>query len=715
MADFDVLITGGAGFVGSAIARYLLSVGKTVVCLDREDPGRLTDIDSRVHKVDGDILDAELMDAWIARCDRVIHLAAVVGVDEYVTRPHDVLDVNILGTRNILMACLKYDRPVLIASSSETYGLNTGILEEDSDRIYGSSRNHRWSYAISKTAGEHYAYALGRLGLTSAAVRYFNVYGPQLDAPGKGRVISKFLGCIRDRKPLTLVDGGHAVRTLCYVDDAAEATARLALALSPDCEFNHSAVNIGRPEPVTMRELAAIMIRLSGHEAGTQEIPGTEFFGKGFEEIPIRVPDVSKLERVLNFKAKIDMEEGLRRTLDYWGLLDPAAIAAPVPTTTAASVVPMVRPDFAPDGVLLRSFHQSLATGQATNGGPHLRGFEEELAEYLNVPDVVVLGNGADALTLGLTVLGRKGKAVLPSYTFMATLNSIESAGLEPVFCDIDPDTFTLSPSALAEILDREDDVAYVVPVNVFGVTPDLAAIAELCRQAGAEIVYDNCHGFGTETHGRRVPSEARLQMFSFHATKVLPAIEGGALVGADLELLDAVRKMRNHGINSHNLAQSTWGMNAKMDELRAATGRHVLRRFPQQLEQRREYAAQLRGFFADHCNGALIPQTVPQGVVSNFQNLGIRLPIAERVGLDPVITALRDHGVECRSYFNFALHHLERIQRYAPARYPLPVTESVWKSLLCFPIHSHMTAPDLDRIQLAARSMSETLALQTV
>lgn len=707
MSEFDVLITGGSGFIGSAITRYLLSLGKTVICFDCTDAGKLSELGDQVQQVAGNILDAELVDAWVARCGRVIHLAALVGVDEYVTRPHEVLDVNILGTRNVLMSCWQHERPVLIASSSETYGLNTGILEEDSDRIYGSPRNHRWSYAISKTAGEQYAYALGRLGLTSAAVRYFNVYGPQLDAPGKGRVISKFLGCIRDRRPLTLVDGGEAIRTLCYVDDAAEATARLALALHPDCEFKNSAVNIGRPEPMTMKELAAMMIRLSGHEAGTEEVVGTEFFGPGFEEIPVRVPDVSKLERLLNFKATIEPEEGLRRTLDYWGLLSPTAAAATAASQLDRPVIPMVRPHFAPDGRLLQAFYHSLATGQATNGGPQLWGFEQELAEYLGVPDVVALSNGADALTLGLQVLGLRGKAVLPSYTFIATLNSIVAAGLEPIFCEIDPATFTLSPAALAEILDREKDVAVVVPVNVFGVAPDLGAIAALTQAAGAQLVYDNCHGFGSTRHGQRVPSEPRLQMFSFHATKVLPAVEGGAIVGADLDLLQEIRRLRNHGIASQNLRRSTPGMNAKLDELRAATGRHVLRQFPARLAQRQTYAEQLRSFLVNHCHGAWVPQHIPAGMVSNFQNLGVLFPAAEQVGLDTVIATLRSHGIECRSYFNPALHCLDLFQD----RYCLPVTEQVWRSLLCFPIHSQMSPQDLEQIQAAAQATATSLS----
>ena len=706
MKKFDFLITGGLGFIGSAITRYLLSVGKTVVCLDKKDPGKLADIEDLFHKVIGDIMDVELIDNWVACCDRIIHLAALVGVDEYMARPHEVLDINILGTRNVLMQCLKHNRPVLIASSSEIYGLNTGILEEESDRYYGSSRKYRWSYGISKTAGEHYAYALGRLGLTAASVRYFNIYGPKLDTPGEGRVISKFLGCIRDGKPLTLVDGGYAVRTLCYIDDAAEATARLALELSPDCSFNHSAVNIGRSEPMTIKELAEMMIRLSGHKAGTVDVEGKEFFGKGFEEIPVRVPDVSKLDRVLNFKAKVEPEEGLRRTLDYWGLLAEAKKTIASSSVATQHIIPMVKPNFAPDGVLMQSFYKSLETGQATNGGIHLRAFEEELAEYLSVPDVVVLSNGADALTLGLQILGRKGKAILPSYTFIATLNSIVAAGLEPVFCDIDPQTFTMSPTALAEILEREDNIACVVPVNVFGVAPNLAVISELCQTVGAEIIYDNCHGFGTEVNGKRILPQPRLQMFSFHATKILPAVEGGALVSADLNLLKFARQNRNHGMANVNLRSSTFGMNSKMDELRAATGRHVLRQFPQALKQRRKYAQQLRSFFTNYCYGALIPQLVPDGVNSNFQNLGVLFPATEQIGLEKAIETLRSNGVECRSYFNLALHSLDVFQD----KYYLPVTEKILKSLLCFPIYSEMSVLDLEQIQKAAQATVESL-----
>ena len=216
---------------------------------------------------------------------------------------------------------MKWERPVLLASTSETYGKNSSILSEDSDRIYGSASNHRWSYAVSKAAGEHYAYALGELGLGFAIARYFNVYGPGLDTPGSGRVVSRFLGCIRDDKPLELVDGGGAVRSFCFVDDAVEATLRLSLGLDRDSAFHGKSFNIGRADPITMRDLAGLMIRLSGHTSGTNEVPGEAFYGAGFEEIPSRTPDLTRVRKLLGFEARIRLEDGISRTLDHWGLL----------------------------------------------------------------------------------------------------------------------------------------------------------------------------------------------------------------------------------------------------------------------------------------------------------------------------------------------------------------------------------------------------------
>lgn len=701
-----VLVTGGSGFIGVEVAQYLLRQGHRVVCLDRLfDDVRLGRIDGQVERVEGDVRDAALVDSLVARSDRVIHLAAVVGVDEYLRRPLEVLDVNILGTRNVLLACTRHGRPVVFASTSEVYGKNAGTLDESKDRVYGPAHNNRWSYAISKSACEQYAYALANQGLIFSAVRYFNVYGPHLDAPGRGRVISKFLGRIQAAKPLELVDGGHAVRCLCYVEDAAEATARLAVSLDAGTSFCDRSINIGRAEPMSMRCLAQLMIELSGHTAGIEEVAGVDHFGPGFEEIPHRVPDVEFLHEAIGFRARVDARTGLMRTLDHWGLLRTDLAEAPRGRAPSLPPIPEIRPLFEPTPQLLRTFHRILESGKVTNGGPHVHRLEAQAASYLGVEDVVATSTGTDALTLILRALGLRGKAVLPAFTFMATLNAVVAVGLEPVLCDIDEQTFTLDPGALGALLARETQVSVVLPVNVFGVVPNLPAIAMLARQAGAQLVYDNAHGFGAEVDGRRAPPEPVAQMFSLHATKVLSAVEGGLVVGADPSLLAAVRCLRNHGLADDPL-RSTPGMNAKMDELRAATGSHSLLSFPEALARRRAYGTRLTvGLAVDGLSDHFTPQRIPTNVRTNYQNLGVRCSAAEHVGLRAVLDAFKAEGIGCRSYFHPPLHRLEMFQN----RFELPVTDRVSRSLLCFPIHNRMSEQDLERIGASFAAVAST------
>jgi nucleoside-diphosphate-sugar epimerase len=319
----DFLITGGAGFIGASLAARLRAEGHTVACLDVIPFERLDALksDAGLTCVTGDVGDVAIVDRWVQACRRVVHLAAVVGVDEYMRDPERVLDVNILGTRNVLRSCLAHGRSVLFTSTSEIYGCNTSRLSETQSRVYGSYLSPRWSYALSKACGEQYAHALARRGLSHVTVRFFNVYGPGLDRPGSGRVVSRFLGQIAEGQPLTLVDGGQAVRAFCFVDEAIEATVQLALNMGPDVSWMGRAFNVGREEPVTMRELAERMIRLSGHTAGTLDVSGVEHFGAGFEDIPRRVPDVSALASELGFYAEIELDEGLRRTLASVGLL----------------------------------------------------------------------------------------------------------------------------------------------------------------------------------------------------------------------------------------------------------------------------------------------------------------------------------------------------------------------------------------------------------
>jgi nucleoside-diphosphate-sugar epimerase len=323
MGRFDFLVTGGAGFLGASLARRLLTRGCSVLAVDVAPFDRLADLSEHPGLTcrHGDVRDAAAVSSWVGEAERVVHLAAVVGVRRYMEDPALVLDVNLRGTMDVLRACHDQGRPVLYASTSETYGLVAEPLSETSRRCYGSYRSPRWSYAISKAAGEQYAQALAMRGLVHTTTRYFNVYGPGLDRPGAGRVISRFLGFLQTGEPLPLIDGGDHVRAFCWVDEAVAATEALALAVGRDPAVTGRAFNVGRADPITIRHLAERMIHLSGHTAGTVVIPGTEVYGPDFEEIPIRIPDVRALREAIGFEAKVDLDDGLRRTLAHYGLL----------------------------------------------------------------------------------------------------------------------------------------------------------------------------------------------------------------------------------------------------------------------------------------------------------------------------------------------------------------------------------------------------------
>jgi dTDP-4-amino-4,6-dideoxygalactose transaminase len=369
--------------------------------------------------------------------------------------------------------------------------------------------------------------------------------------------------------------------------------------------------------------------------------------------------------------------------------------------------VPWVRPIFEVDDGLFADIRAALATGRVTNDGPVLREFEGRLARYLAVDDCVVVSSGTAALILSTWLLGLSGsKAVVPSFTFIATLNAMAHTGMTPVFCDIDPDTWTMSPAHLTRLLADDPGIRLVVPVNVFGVPPDLTGIARALAGSRVTLLLDNAHGMGTQVNGVHCTSEPLIHTYSFHATKTLPTVEGGAIVASDPQLLAELRRLRNHGIAADPLTSSI-GHNAKLSELHAAVGLRSLQGLDAALERRRQYAERMRRGIADHCAGLFTPQRVPAGVVSNFQNLGVRCRLAARCDVAAIQAELDRDGIESRRYFWPPLHQLPPYRGCCT----LPVTDEVFRSMLCLPLHSRMDESTLDRIESALRRCAATFA----
>lgn len=375
----------------------------------------------------------------------------------------------------------------------------------------------------------------------------------------------------------------------------------------------------------------------------------------------------------------------------------------PGPTRPAAPRIPWVQPIFETDAGLFRDIRRALASGRVTNDGPHVREFERRLTAYLRTNDCVAVSSGSAALTLVCTVLGQRGaRVVIPSYTFIATLNAVVHAGMTPVFCDIEPDTWTLSPVHLEHLLAADPEIRLVVAVNVFGVAPDLPAIARLLRGSKAVLVLDNAHGMGTEVGGVRCAVEPAAQTYSFHATKTLPAIEGGAVVAPDPEVLARIRRMRNHGI-AGDPTMSEPGYNAKMSELHAAVGLRSLQALDGALARRRRYAGQLRRVIEAECAPLFTPQRIPRDVVSSFQNLAVRCHTRQRGDIESIRAELERDGIETRRYFWPPLHQLPPYRD----RFRLPATDEAYASILCLPLHSRMEAGSLRRIEASLRRIA--------
>ena len=315
-----VLVTGGAGFLGSFLVDALMARGDEVTVLDDVSSGAEFKIvqhkdNPRFAFVRDSVLNRTMMDDLISRCDVVYHLGAIVGVHHYVINPYAVLNVNVNGTQLVLQLCHKYGKKVVFASTSEIYGRNPRIpFGEDDERVLGSTKIDRWCYSTSKAVGEHFCFAYKKLGLKMAIVRFFNVYGPRMDALDTGRVITIFLAKILRDEPVAVIGDGSQTRCFTYVDDGI----RGLMAAGERPEGEGEVFNIGSNVEVPIVELAKQMIKLAGSRSTVKFVKQEAVYGASYEDVPRRVPDIAKAKRLLDFTATTSLDDGLRRTIDWF-------------------------------------------------------------------------------------------------------------------------------------------------------------------------------------------------------------------------------------------------------------------------------------------------------------------------------------------------------------------------------------------------------------
>jgi UDP-glucose 4-epimerase len=313
-----VLITGGAGFLGSHLSDAFIARGDEVFVLDTGSIGKVRHLlnSARFHYIHDSIFNVEIIDSLVAKADLVYHLAAVVGVEHYVGDPYETLNVNVNGTQNVLRAAYKYGKRVVFSSTSEVYGRNPKVpWREDDDRILGATTIDRWCYSTSKAVGEHFCLAYHKLGLPVTIVRYFNIYGPRLDKVDVGRLFTIFMGQLLRGADLTVIGDGKQTRCFTYVTDAVAAT--IAAGIKPEAEGQ--VINIGVDVETSVVDFAKLMLELFGEtKSKIKFVSQEEVYGKSYEDIPRRVPDNTKMKKLLGVEPKITLREGVKLSMDWF-------------------------------------------------------------------------------------------------------------------------------------------------------------------------------------------------------------------------------------------------------------------------------------------------------------------------------------------------------------------------------------------------------------
>ena len=315
-----VLVTGGAGYIGSNLADTLLSAGHRVTVLDNLSTGRMANIQhllghERFRFVKDTILKEELVDSLVAEVDQVYHLAAVVGVKHVVDDPLQNIRTNVAGTEVVLDQARRHRKRIVIASSSEVYGKNPRLpWSEEDDCVLGPTTVSRWSYALSKSIDEHCALAHARDGFPASVVRYFNSYGPRMAPNGYGSVVARFISQALSGQPITVHGDGRQSRCFTYVDDTVRGT--ILAGTAPEAVGR--VFNIGADREISITDLAKLVRALVGSDSEIVSIPYQRVYGDRFEDTRRRVPDVSRAFKVLGFQAETPLEDGLEATIAWF-------------------------------------------------------------------------------------------------------------------------------------------------------------------------------------------------------------------------------------------------------------------------------------------------------------------------------------------------------------------------------------------------------------
>jgi UDP-glucose 4-epimerase len=332
------LITGGAGFIGSHLAERLLSHGHEVAILDNLSTGRLENIEHladhpRFSATIGSVLDEGLVGSLVDQADTIFHLAAAVGVRLVMEKPVHTIHTNVHGTETVLRHASRGRKNVLVVSTSEVYGKSAALpFREDADLVLGPPNKTRWGYATSKLLDEFLALGYWKEErLPVRVVRLFNTVGPR-QSSRYGMVLPNFVRRALNNEPIIVHGDGTQTRSFTWVGDVVSAL----IGLIEEPKTAGEVFNIGNGAEISIRDLALQVKRMTGSDSPLEFVPYRQVFDDSFEDMPRRVPDISKIARFVGYQPTVHLEEIIEHVIGFW-----AASAAPKPVPVPTHSAPV--------------------------------------------------------------------------------------------------------------------------------------------------------------------------------------------------------------------------------------------------------------------------------------------------------------------------------------------------------------------------------------
>lgn len=329
-----------------------------------------------------------------------------------------------------------------------------------------------------------------------------------------------------------------------------------------------------------------------------------------------------------------------------------------------------------------------------TNNGSKHKQLQIELSKFLKVNNTNLFCNGHQALYVALKVLNLEGEVITTPFTFASTTHAIVQAGLKPIFCDIDPNTYTIDPNKIEKLITK--NTCAIVPVHVYGYPCDVFKIAEIAQKYNLKVIYDAAHAFGVEINGKGIGEFGDISMFSFHATKVFNTIEGGGLTYSDTSLNKKIDMFKNFGISSPETIDIV-GTNAKMNEFSAAMGLCNLKHINEEIEKRKKvferYVNNLKdieGIKLLQFNKNIKPNYAYFPVVFEKEKFGLNR--------DEVMQILAENGIFARKYFyplinDFSCYNKEY------SSLDTPIAKTISDNVLTLPMYADLKQDDVDKI----------------